>query len=46
MEKIYQQEYEIGKPLYNLKVVGKCDAGDTGTEVTDDIDIEPVVKKT
>jgi len=32
--KIYQQEYEIGKPLHKLKVAGKCDASDTGTEVS------------
>lgn len=32
--KIYQQEYEIGKPLYALKTIGECDLNDTGTEVT------------
>ncbi|MEM4259250.1 MAG: DNA topoisomerase (ATP-hydrolyzing) subunit B [Candidatus Pacearchaeota archaeon] len=32
--KIYQQEYKIGKPLYDVKVVGTCDKEDTGTEVT------------
>jgi len=32
--KIHQQEYKIGKPSYNLKVVGKTDKGDTGTEIT------------
>lgn len=32
--KIYQQEYKIGKPLYDVKVVGDCDKKDTGTEVT------------
>jgi len=32
---IYQQEYEIGKPLYKLKNIGKLKGGDeTGTEVT------------
>jgi len=31
---IYQQEYNIGKPLYKLKTVGKTDKNDTGTEVT------------
>ena len=31
--KIYQQEYKIGKPLYAVKVVGKCDKKDTGTEI-------------
>jgi len=32
--KIYQQEYKIGKPLYDVKVVGECEKKDTGTEVT------------
>jgi len=32
--KVYQQEYKIGKPLYDLKIVGKVDKEDTGTEVT------------
>ena len=32
--KIYQQEYKIGKPLYDVKVVGKAEKDDTGTEVT------------
>lgn len=32
--KKYQQEYKIGKPLYDLKVVGKVEEDDTGTEVT------------
>ena len=31
--KIYQQEYKIGVPQYDLKVVGKCDKNDTGTEI-------------
>ena len=30
--KIYQQEYEIGKPKYNLKITGKC-GNETGTEI-------------
>jgi len=30
--KIFQQEYQIGKPLYNVKVVGESDQ--RGTEVT------------
>lgn len=32
--KIHQQEYEIGKPLYKLKVIGDCEKKDTGTSVT------------
>ena len=32
--KIYQQEYEIGKPLYKLKTVGDCEKKDTGTSIT------------
>ncbi len=32
--KKYKQEYKIGKPVYDLKVVGECDKNDTGTEVT------------
>ncbi len=32
--KIHQQEYKIGKPLYKLKVIGKTDKDETGTEVT------------
>ncbi|MAG38207.1 DNA topoisomerase (ATP-hydrolyzing) subunit B [Candidatus Pacearchaeota archaeon] len=32
--KIHQQEYKIGKPLYKLKVIGKVDRKETGTEVT------------
>lgn len=31
--KIYRQEYKIGKPLYDMKIVGECDKKDTGTEV-------------
>ena len=31
--KIYQQEYKIGKPLYDVKVVGNVDKSETGTEV-------------
>ena len=31
--KIYQQEYKIGKPSYDLKTTGECDKNDTGTEV-------------
>ena len=32
--KIHQQEYKIGKPLYPVKIVGKCDKNQTGTEIT------------
>ncbi|MBI3334306.1 DNA topoisomerase IV subunit B, partial [Candidatus Pacearchaeota archaeon] len=32
--KVYQQEYKIGKPLYDLKTTGTCDKDDTGTTVT------------
>ncbi|MBS3091624.1 DNA topoisomerase (ATP-hydrolyzing) subunit B [Candidatus Pacearchaeota archaeon] len=32
--KIYQQDYKIGKPLYDIKVKGECDKKDTGTIVT------------
>ena len=32
--KIYQQEYECGKPLYPVKEVGSCDMGFTGTKQT------------
>jgi len=32
--KIHQQEYKIGKPIYDLKIVGKCEDKETGTEVT------------
>ena len=32
--KIYQQEYECGKPLYDVKEVGTCDPGFTGTKQT------------
>lgn len=31
---IYQQRYERGKICYDLKIVGDCDIGDTGTQVT------------
>jgi DNA gyrase subunit B len=32
--KVYQQEYKIGVPKYKVKVVGKADKNDNGTEVT------------
>jgi DNA gyrase subunit B len=32
--KIYQQEYEIGKPIYKLKTIGDCDKKQTGTSIT------------
>ncbi len=32
--KVYQQEYKIGKPISDMKVVKECEKNDTGTEVT------------
>ena len=32
--KIYQQEYKIGKPIYDVKIKGECDKKDSGTEIT------------
>ena len=32
--KIYQQRYECGKTMYELKVVGECPEGQTGSKVT------------
>jgi len=32
--RVYQQEYKIGKPQYAVKVVGKSDRNNTGTEIT------------
>ncbi len=32
--KRYQQEYKIGKPVYDIKVIGNTEKNDTGTEVT------------
>ena len=32
--KIYQQEYECGKPLYPVKEIGTCEPGFTGTKQT------------
>jgi len=31
--KKYQQEYKIGKPVYNMKTIGKCDKNETGTQI-------------
>ena len=31
--KVHQQEYKIGKPTYDLRVTGKVDKNNTGTEV-------------
>ncbi len=31
--KVYQQEYKIGVPNYNMKVVGKVGKSETGTEI-------------
>ena len=32
--KAYQQEYKIGKPIYDVKVIGDSDKSDKGTEIT------------
>lgn len=32
--KICQQEYKIGKPVYAMKVIGKCKPEEHGTEIT------------
>ena len=32
--KVYQQEYECGKPLYAVREVGTCDPAETGTRQT------------
>lgn len=32
--KIYRQEYEVGRPVADIKVVGKTDKEDTGTTIT------------
>src|SRR3989344_5871296 len=32
--KIHQQEYKIGKPVHDLKIIGDTEKKDTGTEVT------------
>ena len=32
--KIHEQEYKIGKPIDKLKVIGKTDKDETGTEIT------------
>lgn len=32
--KIHQQEYKIGRPLYAMKITGKCKKEETGTEIT------------
>ncbi|MEK6918598.1 MAG: DNA topoisomerase (ATP-hydrolyzing) subunit B [Nanoarchaeota archaeon] len=32
--KVHKQEYEIGKPLYSVKVVGSVDKKDTGSNIT------------
>jgi len=32
--KIHQQEYKIGVPISKMKVIGKVDKADTGTEIT------------
>ncbi len=32
--KVYRQEYKIGKPQYDVKIVGKCAKNEIGTEIT------------
>ncbi len=32
--KVYQQEYKIGKPVYAMKIIGKCKKEEHGTEIT------------
>lgn len=32
--KIHQQRYERGKVMYPLKIIGECEAGKTGSEIT------------
>ena len=32
--KIYQQEYKIGKPLDDVRIIGKADKNETGTTIT------------
>jgi DNA gyrase subunit B len=32
--KIYQQDYKIGRPLFDVKTKGECEKSDTGTLVT------------
>ncbi|MBI5803703.1 DNA topoisomerase (ATP-hydrolyzing) subunit B [Candidatus Pacearchaeota archaeon] len=32
--KVHEQEYSIGKPIYDLRVAGKADENETGTEIT------------
>ena len=31
--KKHQQEYKIGKPVYNMKTIGKCDKNEQGTTI-------------
>jgi len=31
---VYRQEYKIGKPQYDVKIVGRCEKNETGTEIT------------
>jgi len=38
--KKYQQEYKIGNPKYSVKVVGRCDKEEHGTEITFYPDLE------
>jgi DNA gyrase subunit B len=32
--KKYRQEYKIGKPIADMKIIGECDKKETGTEIT------------
>ncbi|MFZ5955444.1 MAG: DNA topoisomerase (ATP-hydrolyzing) subunit B [Nanoarchaeota archaeon] len=32
--KVYTQSYEIGKPMHDMKIIGECEKGATGTKVT------------
>ncbi len=32
--KIYQQDYKIGSPIFDMKTIGTCDKEDTGTKIT------------
>lgn len=44
--KIYSQSYNIGKPMHDVKIIGKCEKEETGTKVTfwPDNDIFSILK--